>query len=216
MWLCVCVCVMGGRVDTNLWRFLFLRFLCPPGCPPVDEERAFWGFPLWAAPSDSSGSSGLGSFSWFWESGDPSLSEPLPGSSTNSTYKIDITVIYSHSFQYWVYYHQVCNGKIFFCIWSIQFIKAVLTFLYKLVLNSCHCTDSLHIRTHRHRHTHTGLSQRRIVWLQSLTATDAWSYWVTLNIVWLTATEVTDDLLKRRSASLNLRFRLSFLLFVFL
>lgn len=63
-----------------LCLFLFLRFLWLLWWLPEEDEAAFWGFRSCRAPSASSVSSWLGSFSWFWRSGDVSLSVPLPGS----------------------------------------------------------------------------------------------------------------------------------------
>lgn len=65
-----------------LCRFLFFLFLWLPWWLLDDvEEAAFWGFtPCKCEPSSSSVSSWFGSFSWFWKSGELSLSVPLPGS----------------------------------------------------------------------------------------------------------------------------------------
>ncbi len=64
-----------------LCLFLFFLFLWLPWwLPEEDEEAAFWGFRSCNVESTSSVSSWLGSFSWFWISGDASLSVPLPAS----------------------------------------------------------------------------------------------------------------------------------------
>lgn len=76
-----------------LCLFLFFLFLWLPWwLPEEEEEAAFWGFRSCSVESTSSVSSWLGSFSWFWRSGEASLSVPLPASpdgtpndSTNSS-----------------------------------------------------------------------------------------------------------------------------------
>lgn len=70
-------CIM----NVYLCRFLFFLFLWLPWwLPDEEEEAAFWGFRSWSVESTSSVSSWLGSFSWFWRSGEASLSVPLPAS----------------------------------------------------------------------------------------------------------------------------------------
>lgn len=65
-----------------LCLFLFFRFLWLAWWLPEEEEEeaAFWGFRSCSVESTSSVSSWLGSFSWFWRSGEVSLSVPLPAS----------------------------------------------------------------------------------------------------------------------------------------
>lgn len=68
-----------------LCLFLFFLFLWLPWwLPEEEEEAAFWGFRSCSVESTSSVSSWLGSFSWFWRSGEPSLSVPLPASPDGS------------------------------------------------------------------------------------------------------------------------------------
>lgn len=83
--------IWGGRREvvpaTDLCRFLFFRFLWLLWWLPEEEEAAFWGFTPCTDPSRSSGSSGVGSFSWLWKSGEVSLSVPLPGSPWGKKHK---------------------------------------------------------------------------------------------------------------------------------
>lgn len=167
-----------------LCLFLFFLFLWLPWwLPEEEEEAAFWGFRSCSVESTSSVSSWLGSFSWFWRSGEVSLSVPLPAS-PEGTKKDNTNTVRND---------QRLSQK--------KFSKAAcqLTFFIHVIWYPTKRTYRLQIKIEYTQNISYFLMQEKSLVREGLTATD-----------------VTDDLLNKRSASLNFLFLLSVLLLEFL
>lgn len=185
-------------MNVYLCLFLFFLFLWLPWwLPDEEEEAAFWGFKSWSVESTSSVSSWLGSFSWFWRSGEASLSVPLPASP-----EIPQTAVQPLCQTVPSTGKETLSKLLFLRIISksthvFHSCDPVFHQVHILPANQTVCSCISYFLARQQMRNSQGMEKSPV--RKGLTATD-----------------VTDDLLNRRSASLNFLFLLSVLLLEFL
>lgn len=186
-------------MNVYLCLFLFFLFLWLPWwLPDEEEEAAFWGFKSWSVESTSSVSSWLGSFSWFWRSGEASLSVPLPASpettqNSSTTFASGSTVDWERK----TFSTLLCLRIISKSTHVFHSCDPVFHQVHILPANQTVCCCISYFLARQQMRNSPGMEKSPV--RKGLTATD-----------------VTDDLLNRRSASLNFLFLLSVLLLEFL